>query len=98
MKQSSSIVMERNRAPRVGDPVEIEGEPLLVDRLGEAIRTALRGRGACHVHLGNEGRCGEVVVRMTGTKGCIPLRFDPGELDTAYVRAVIRDTVEKYAL
>jgi hypothetical protein len=78
--------------------IEIEGEARLLDGLAEAVRVALADQGTSyHVRIDGVGRCGEVMVRITGSKGRLPLLFDAGELEPAYVGSVIRRTVEKYA-
>jgi hypothetical protein len=78
--------------------VEVEGEPLLLEELAECIREALYDRHAYyHVRLDGVGRCGEIVVRITGSKGRLPLLFERGELTPGYVRSVVRSTVDKFA-
>jgi hypothetical protein len=77
--------------------VEIEGEALLLEELAECIDEALGGGNAYyHVKLDGVGRCGEVVVRIDGRKGRLPLLFGRGELEPGYVRSVVRSTVERF--
>ena len=78
--------------------VDVEGDPLLIEELSECIREALDGRHAYyHVRLDGVGRCGEVVVRITGRKGRLPLLFERGDLTPGYVRTVVQATVDKFA-
>lgn len=78
--------------------VQVEGEPPLVEQLEESLRAVLGGRGTFyHVQLDSVGRCGEVMVRITGSRGRLPLLFERGELTPGYVRSIVRSAVEKYA-
>ena len=97
-----SVVSERAQGTVAAVPrrslIEIEGEAHLLNDLAEAVRLALADQGTSyHVRIDGVGRCGEVMVTITGSKGRLPLLFDAGELEPAYVRSVIRRTVEKYA-
>jgi hypothetical protein len=79
------------------DTVQIDGDRPLVDRLSEPIRSALAGRTAFYrVTIDGVGRCGEVIVAISGAKGRLPLLFGQGELDAGYVRSVVQRTVETY--
>jgi hypothetical protein len=81
-----------------GRCVDVEGDPLLIEELSECIREALVGRQAYyHVRVDGVGRCGEVVVRITGNKGRLPLLFERGDLTPGYVRSVVQATVDKFA-
>ena len=77
--------------------VEVEGDHALCGRLGGALRRALQDRGRYyHVQIDGVGRMGEVVIRISGVKGRLPLMFDRGELDPAFVHHVVRSAVETY--
>lgn len=80
--------------------VELTGEDAaLVDLLREPIRRALGDRGSCYtVHVDSVGRVGEVLVRITGFRGHVPLFFGAEELEPGYVSRVIRETVARFGL
>jgi hypothetical protein len=78
--------------------VYVEGETELVGRLEACLRQALGERGSVyHVDLYAVGRCGEVMLRITGMRGELPLLFHPEELEPGYVRTVVSRTVDKFA-
>jgi hypothetical protein len=80
------------------DQVVIVGDAALLVRLREPLRRALSGRAAFyHVTVDWVGRCGEVMVSISGAKGRLPLLFDRQDLEPGYVSRVVRDAVEKYA-
>lgn len=78
--------------------VQIDGEDvLIVERLTAPLRRALGGRRAPYrVHVATAGSGGDVLVRIVGLKGCIPLRFAPDELEPGYVHGIVRDTVDRF--
>ena len=88
---------EEPRSPVPPSLVEIEGERSLPDSLVAPLRRALGDRGRYyHVQVDGVGRVGEIMVRITGLKGRLPLLFDKTELDPGYVHHVVRTAVEKY--
>ena len=79
--------------------VVIEGEASLLERFREPLLRALTGRPAFYrVGVDWVGRCGAVMISVTGSKGRLPLLFDRQELEPGYVSMIVRSTVEKYAL
>ena len=98
MRQGHSIrANDRAAATHWGHQVKIEGDRPLVDRLSAPIRSALAGRNAVYsVSIDGVGRCGEVIVAISGAKGRLPLLFGNDELDDGYVRSVVQRTVERY--
>jgi hypothetical protein len=79
--------------------VEVEGDGALCDRLGGALRRALQDRGRYyHVQIDGVGCVGEVLIRVSGVKGRLPLMFDRSELEPAFVHHVVRSAVEQYEL
>ena len=77
--------------------VEIEGDAPLLERLRAPLSQALDGRGRYyHVQIDGVGRVGEVVVRISGAKGRLPLLFDSAFLEPAFVHHVVRSAIEKY--
>lgn len=77
--------------------VFIAGEGALVEQIGHPVRVALAARGVVyHVRIEGVGRCGDVMVSITGEKGRLPLLFSRGELEPGYVVRVVTDTVAKF--
>ena len=77
--------------------IQIEGEGACWEGLVAPVRRALDGRGRCyHVRIDGVGRVGEVMVRITGDKGRLPLLFDKADLEPGYVHHVVKSAVEKY--
>ena len=77
--------------------VQIEGDAWLVERLREPVRRALGERGrSYHVLVDGVGRVGEVVVRISGAKGRLPLLFDHAQLEAGYVHSVVKTVIDRY--
>ncbi len=78
--------------------VEIGGNDKgLVDRLAEPLQRALSGRHSFYaVRIETVGRVGEVMVRIDGSKGRLPLLFRPEDMDAGYVCSVVKDTVRRF--
>jgi hypothetical protein len=78
--------------------VEITGSDKgLVDRLAEPLQQALSSRRSHYaVRIETLGRVGEVMVRIDGTKGRLPLLFRPEEMEAGYVCSVVKDTVRRF--
>jgi hypothetical protein len=78
--------------------VQIEGEgQSLVESLREPLCRALEDRPAFYsVRIDPVGRVGEVLIRIEGAKGRLPLLFGHEELEPGYVFRVVRDTVTRY--
>ena len=82
-----------------GGRVVIEGEAVLIERLGDPLQRALEGRGAFYkVRVDWVGRRKEVVVSITSSKGRLPLIFDSRDLERGHVLRVVRANVEKHGL
>ena len=76
--------------------IQGEGQPL-IERLREPVCRALEDRPAFYsVRIDATGRVGEVLVRIEGAKGRLPLLFGHDELEPGYVFRVVRDTVTRY--
>jgi hypothetical protein len=79
--------------------VTVEGDPLLVARLGEPLRHALEGaRRLYRVRVEAVGLCGQTMVVVDGIRGRLPLMFGQEEMEPAYVASVVSRAVERYAL
>lgn len=78
--------------------VEVTGSDKgLVDRLAEPLQRALSDRRSHYaVRIETVGRVGEVMVRIDGSKGRLPLLFRPEEMDAGYVCRVVKDTVSRF--
>ena len=75
----------------------LEGEPALLAALREPLRRALGVRPTPYrVDVEWVGRCGEILVSITGAKGRLPLLFSRDQIDPGYVHRVVFDTVERY--
>jgi hypothetical protein len=88
-------------------PVEVTGDlsdiapddALLVERLREPLRRALgEERSAFEVRIEPRGRVGEILVRITGPRGCLRLSFGREEADPGYVAGVVKDTLARFGL
>jgi hypothetical protein len=94
--------MARGAAVPVGaddrDRVVIDGEAKLLEQLKAPLHRALAGRSAFYrVRVEGIGRCGEVLVGITGAKGSLPLLFGREELEPGYVARVVNDTLDRFA-
>jgi hypothetical protein len=79
--------------------VEIEGDPALVGRLECALQEALADRRRRYVVSVNPvGRVGEVLVAIDGRKGRLPVILGREDLEPGYVRRIVRDLVDRFAL
>lgn len=80
--------------------LDIRGEHAqLVERLREPLVRALKDRGSFYsVRVETIGRVGEVLVRITGSRGHVPLLFASDELEPGYVFRMVEDIVTKFAL
>jgi hypothetical protein len=78
--------------------VQFEGDgKRLIEQLEGPLRRALEERPAFYsIHIDAVGRVGEVLVRIEGSKGRLPLLFGREELEPGYVFRVVRDTVTRY--
>lgn len=78
--------------------VEIGGNDKdLVDRLAEPLQRALSDRHSFYaVRIESVGRVGEVMVRIDGSKGRLPLLFRPEDMEAGYVCSVVKDTVRRF--
>ena len=82
-----------------GVGVEVDGEPLLVERLGAALQDALAPRHRLYaVHLHHLGHRGEVLVSVDGSAGHAPMILGADELDPALVAAMVGRLVERLSL
>jgi hypothetical protein len=90
------------KAGSAGAPglVEITGENAsVVERLREPLRLALAGRSTSYaVRIETVDRVGEVLVAITGHKGCLPLLFACDELEPGYVFRIVSDAVDRFGL
>jgi hypothetical protein len=69
----------------------------LVALLTEPLRQALSGRRAYYsVNVEAVGRVGEVMVRIDGAKGRLPLLLRAEDIHASCVASVVRDTVHRY--
>ena len=48
------------------------------------------------VDVDTVGRVGQVLVSISGFRGCLPLFFQPEELEPGYVCRVVKDTVARF--
>jgi hypothetical protein len=83
------------------DLVRLEGrDVLLIERLRDPLRRALGARQTFYaVRVEAVGRCGEVLVSITGSKGHLPLLLKgEEELEDAYVFRTVRDTINRFGL
>lgn len=80
--------------------VQVSGDQaFLVDRLREPLQSALGTRHTCYiVHIASVGRVGEVLVRVSGSRGHLPLLFGPEEIEPGYVARVVADNVRRFGL
>ena len=79
--------------------VEIAGEPALVARLECALQDALAHRRRRYmVNVSPVGRVGEVLIAIDGHKGHLPLILGREDLEPGYVRGVVRELVDRFAL
>ena len=77
--------------------VEILGTPALVKRVQGALHGALDDRRRFYrVNVEEVGRCGEVLISISGTRGRLPLLFARDELEPGPLRSVLRTTVERF--
>jgi hypothetical protein len=78
--------------------VEITGESApLLDRLRDPLLRALGTRGRFYaVRVEPVGRVGEVLVSITGSRGRLPLLFNPDTLDAGDVFRIVSDTVDRF--
>ena len=75
------------------------GTAALVERLREPLRQALESRNRCYVvEIDAVGRVGEVLVRITSSRGRLPLLFGRGDLEPGYVQRIVSDTVARFGL
>lgn len=78
--------------------VEIDGEATLLEQLEGPLHRVLAVRAAYYrVRVEGIGRCGEVLVGITGAKGQLPLLFGREELEPGYVARVVNDTLDRFA-
>ena len=79
--------------------VEITGEPALVAQLECALQDALANRRRRYrVNVTSVGRLGEVLVAIDTRKGRLPVILGHEDLEPGYVRGVVRELVERFAL
>jgi hypothetical protein len=79
--------------------VEISGEPALISQLEGALLDALAGRRRHYlVNVTPVGRVGEVLIAIDGRRGHLPLILGQEDLEPGYVRGVVRELVERFAL
>jgi hypothetical protein len=78
--------------------VRITGQDqILVERLRDPLTRALGDRRAVYmVDVDTVGRVGQVLVSISGSHGCLPLFFQPEELEAGYVFRVVKDTVARF--
>ena len=77
--------------------VEILGPDALVQRLQGALHQALDDRRRFYrIDVAEVGRCGEVLVSISGTRGRLPLLFALGDLEPGPMRSVVQRTVERF--
>jgi hypothetical protein len=85
-------------------PIEAAGDlrlddALLVKRLEEPLRKALgEARSSFNVKIEPRGDVGEILVRITGSRGCLRLAFGRDEADPGYVAGVVRDALARFGL
>jgi hypothetical protein len=98
------LVHPPNSIPMVPVPpslgwVEIEGPPVLAERLRGALNDALGGRRTFYrVRIENIGRCGEVLIGISSLRGRLPLVFGTEELEPGYVASVVARTMARFGL
>jgi hypothetical protein len=96
MTASRSLPAPATR-PYPADFVVLEGEPGLLSTFQDPLRRALGARRAPYrVNVDWVGRCGEIMVSITGAKGRLPLLFSRDQMDPGFVHRVVHDTVERY--
>ena len=79
--------------------VEVKGEASLVARLEHALQDALGSRHRRYlVNVNPVGRVGEVLVAIDGSKGRLPMILGHEDLEPGYVRRVVREVVDRFAL
>ena len=79
--------------------VEITGEPVLVAQLEHALLDALADRRRHYmVSVNPVGRVGEILIAIDGSKGRLPVILGHEDLEPGYVRGVVRELVERFAL
>jgi len=89
----ASVVPE-NRLVRISGDAEA-----VLGRLREPLLDALGGRRRYYVvEVESVGRVGEILVRITGSEGRLPLLFATDEQEPGYVSRVVRDTVDRFGL
>jgi hypothetical protein len=90
---------DRRERASVATQMEFEDKASLRERWEEPLRRALEDRAAFYrVSIYAAGRCGEVMVSITGSKGRLPLLFDRDmEMEPGYVLRLVRDTVDRFA-
>jgi hypothetical protein len=70
---------------------------LLVEQLKDPLTRALGDRRSVYlVDVDTVGRVGQVLVSISGLRGCLPLFFQPEELEPGYVFRVVKDTVARF--
>ncbi len=78
--------------------VRITGQDqFLVEQLKDPLTRALGDRRSVYmVDVDTVGRVGQVLVSISGLRGCLPLFFQPEELEPGYVFRVVKDTVARF--